>query len=385
MLTTYQRVLWSGFALSPALILLALPQGVVNAAIAEVGPSVILAIAWMVAFGAAHFARQAIDNRRERPAPLLDLPTLRSPPEDLPGAPEIRARLFQILRSAPPLTTEYGGAEPETPDYALRRIIERIFASWGVRGVAELDTDRLHEVWQLQELVRAAPDRAGELAQHFVNPDVLLDIRDRIVEIDRRRRDYDAQLSAFRATCRAWEQAERTKARSSLLVALKRLDRPDPDLWHKVIAAHDAGDPDQRAAALWCARQPGCQRASVALFLANAAANLQFEAAARNGDTRWLDGMHEVIENWNGKRYGARDMGLTPPDSVAAAAPILAAQLDRLAEITGAPRWPEPRGVFAEYHGRAPRPRDHWSLADGGLSAPPQIADYIEPVDLYAA
>ncbi|MGR3378999.1 hypothetical protein [Salipiger abyssi] len=385
MLTTYQRVLWSGFALSPAVLLLALPQGIVNAAMAQVGPSVILALAWTVAFGAAHFARHAIDRRRERPAPLLDHSALRHPPPGIPDTRSIRAELYRVLQSPAPLAAEFGGAEPETPDHALRRVLERILASWALHSPTELSDDRLHEIWLLIELVRATPDRAGELAQHFVNPDVLLDIRDRITAIDRRRRSYDAQMAAFRATCRAWESATGTAAPRSLLAALKTLDRADPDLWHKVIAEHDPHDPAQRDAALWCARQTSCERASVARFLADAAARGQIAAAARAGDTGWLDGLREVIDGWNAGRYAGRAMGLTPADAVAGSAPALAAQLDRLAEITGAPRWPEPRGLFAEYHGRAPRPRDHWSLADGGLSAPPQIADYLEPAALYAA
>ncbi|MCR8550850.1 hypothetical protein M4578_23745 [Salipiger sp. P9] len=385
MFASYQRVIWSGFALSPALTLLLLPDQVVNVALKQFGPSVILALAWVVAFGAAHFSRHAIDSRAERAAPLLSLSALRHPPAEMPDPQDIRQSLRHILQSPPPVTSPYGAAEPETLDYALSRAVERILGSWGKRKLAELTREELQELWMLEQLVRATPDRAGALAQSFVNPDVVLEIRDRIAAIGQHRHAYEAQIGAFEATRRAWSDAAGGPPDRLLLTALQALDRPDPDLWHKVIVEHDPADPAQADAALWCARQPSCERASVAHFLAYAAADGRIEAAARRGDCLWLQGLQDVIEGWNARRYAGRSLGLTPPDAVATSAPALTAALDRLAEITCTPRLADPRGIFAEYRGRAARPRDHWCLATGRLQAPPQIADYVEPADIHAA
>lgn len=60
-------------------------------------------------------------------------------------------------------------------------------------------------------------------------------------------------------------------------------------------------------------------------------------------------------------------------------APRFSAALDRLARVTGTPRWPEPSGLFVEYRGREVMPRENWCVNRGRMLAPPDMLDYAEP------
>ncbi len=378
-----QQKILIGIALSPAIALVLTPDTVIDGLLASVGPATVLGGSWLVAFGAAHVARRLSRTFSERKAPLMHggrASSIETPPES-----DQRGDIARILRSPPPGRALTGTPEPELPEHALAGVIGRVLGSWGKHDAQDLSPEELRELWLLVEIVTASPDRAGDLARSFLKPDVVLDIRDRIADVARRREAYDRQLGAFRATQAVWTGVASGAHPAPLRTALKALTEPDPDLFHHVIVAHDPTDAAQATAALWCARHPACERASVAQFLSDIATAGRLEAAAERGDIAWLAGVLEVIETWNAGQYKGRELGLSPADAVSDKAPVLSRALDRLSTLQHRPRWPMPRGLFAEYPGRAARDRDHWDLATGRVSRAPSIADYIDADDRHAA
>ena len=318
----------------------------------------------------------ARDEGFDDPPPALLRPgALRRAASDLPDHKSMLAYLSAALD---PADAGAVSGMPETADRATALALAQILANWEAPTVHALSPARLGELYLFERLIRARADEAGALAQFFQRPDLVLDIRDQIGAIAARRRAFDAQQGAFEATLAAWKTQARVPRPAALLMALQALDHPDSDLWHRVVLGHDPRDAAQREAALWCVRQPSCDRATVACYMAFLGADGHLEAAARRGDSLWLAGVLAVIEGWNAGRYADHDIGLVPSDAVTEAGPILAAALDNLSEITGAPRWPDPRGMFTDYAGRSPRPRPAWCLRTGRLTAAPDPADYFD-------
>ncbi|WP_146584959.1 hypothetical protein [Puniceibacterium confluentis] len=376
------RILWSSLGLSPALASLLLPPEFAASLFSALGVPTTLAVFLGLALLVTHAARRAPATHGQPPLPEQGL-LLRSahvrPPVDLPAPDDQRRHLIRRLsshhdRPAPGQDL----SEPESEGNAISATLSRVIEIWNGTAPGSLTPEQVTELYLLEQVISGSADRAGALAQLFRKPDVVLEIRDRIGEIRRRRSAFEHQRSIYDATLRLWRNQSDKRCPAALLTALRALDAPDPDLWHRVILEHDATCPAQRAAALWCASQPSCDRASVASYLGALAADCQLDDAVLRGDNSWLDGVRSVIEAWNSGRYPQRNLALAPADAVLNAGPALSAMLDRLAEQTGTARWPDPRGVFAEYHGRMPRPRAAWSLEKGRLTAPPDLADYVD-------
>ncbi|WP_188789845.1 hypothetical protein [Salipiger pallidus] len=180
--------------MSPAVILILLPDRVLAIAEDRVSSFVLIAVASVLSITAIELWRHAINRRALREAPLLTHEALDDPARDMPSARDIRRALVRTLEAeAPDGSVESG---PETAEHALRRVIERIVASWGARDIAALGPGRLQELWELQSLITTRPDRAGELSQRFVNPNVVLELRDHVAEIARNRRAFDDRRAA---------------------------------------------------------------------------------------------------------------------------------------------------------------------------------------------
>ena len=361
--TSMRNTLWASLALTPALAMALLPDG---APLATLDPALLLGLSWAVAIGALLGSRS---TSRANPG-KLQLLAANSPVTlpDCPSPAEIRRQLTPLLLAAPPLADRGWAQEPETEAHALGRIIASTLATQGWRDLSDPGSADLRGLWLLVALLRAAPGKAGELAQAFRRPDAMLDLRDRLAAITSRRDAWDRQCAAFEATSRLWSSPRP----ASLIDQLAALDRPDPDLWHKVIRDFDPARAEQRNAALWCGRQLTCHRASVALLL---------HRLAQEGvviDSCVLPRLDEILANWGAGRYSGRALGLDPADQVAGSAPDVARLLDRLAELTDSPRLPDPVGLFDVYDGRAPLPRPAWQL-DGGLCAAPEPVDYLLP------
>lgn len=377
-----QRYLLSGVALVPAFAAYLLPDPARDDIFSVFGLTGTLILWSVLAVSVIHIASYtgARPDTVRRAAPvspggLLRPEMLRQSGLALPDLSDMRGHLGAVLAAA---ETELAPGTPESRERATAIALSRILDTWNVPTLHALAPDRLRELYLLDRLLRARPDEAGALAQLFERPDVVLDIRDQIAAIGQRRKAFETQRDAYQATLDAWINQPSVPRPSALLLSLQALDRPDIDLWHKVVLHHDPFDPAQREAALWCVRQLSCDRATVAAYFAFLSADGHLEAAARRGETLWLNAVLSVIGNWNAGRYTTREIGLDPTDSVVSAAPVLSAALDRLADITQTPRWPDPQGLFAEYAGRAPRPRDNWCLRSGTITHAPDPNHYFE-------
>lgn len=374
-----KRLLLGGIALGPTFAVVFLPLPVMGTftelALASVGGLVALAA--------------SIQNRPARPRltapPLAD--TRSSTPLLHPAAQsqKIQSRTVPhptTMRQA--LQTTLSGlnhlppaVEPITRDGAIAQILNRFLHRWGAQDANTLAAQELTELYLIDQLLRGSPGEAGRIAQLFQHPNVLIDLRDELDKIAARRARYDRAHNAFLATSAFWDRIKNGQHPGTLLQALKSLQAPDIDLWHRVVVEHDPQDPEQRAAALWCLRQKTCDRATVAAFFGRVAYENLLQQAARLDDQGFLDAVRDLIDQWNDGTYRTSEIAL-PKDDVAQADPVLRAALDALAQMTQSARWPEPHGIFAAYPGRPPRTRKQWNLSRAMLAAPPRLSDYVD-------
>ena len=323
-------------------------------------------------------ARDPDTAAEPQPVRLLSSRATRALQATLPPADDQRHAVDQHLaRHGTPSTHAVFGKEPESQDTAITRVVRLIADTWNAPTSEHMTAEQVTDIFVLEKLLRASPEEAGALAQMFRDPSRVLEIRDQIAALTRQRAHYEQQRDAFTASWSLWRTQTVNLAPLSLVDDLAALDHPDPDLWHKVIEEHDPDDIGQRDAALWCALQPDCDRASVALFLARIAAQTTLVYAAETGDRVYLDGVHQVIRQWNEAMYQHHDLGLDPPDAVLDAAKDFHQTLTDVAAILDKPEWPMPKSAFTEYPGRAPHPRRAWDIAGGGLMRKPVVGDYM--------
>ncbi|WP_226626019.1 hypothetical protein [Alloyangia pacifica] len=165
---------------APAL-LLSLCAAVLVAAAAPAlphGTLYLIAALWILALLALLAATSALRRFRAARPVLLTRRALRRPPLPLPPLRQMRAELARLLTSPAPR-----GALPESPEHAIRRILERGLACQHARTVTDLSPRGLTELWLLAMLLRATPERAGGLARCFRLPDMVLDLHDRVRQI----------------------------------------------------------------------------------------------------------------------------------------------------------------------------------------------------------
>ncbi len=135
----------------------------------------LLAALWLLALLAALSLRRVRQRLLAPPPLLLTRRALRHPPQPLPPALQMRADLTALLSSPAPM-----GAGLESADHAVRWVLERCLLRHGDRAVETLDRPVLIELWLLATLLRAAPERAGALAQCFRLPHRVLALRDQM-------------------------------------------------------------------------------------------------------------------------------------------------------------------------------------------------------------
>lgn len=357
------RVFLASLAIAPLLILALMPT-------VPVGIPIAFAVS---AMGIGVFALRSVirrhgSARRIGPA-LLRNGALRHMRRELPSPAAQRDALADVLAAAHDVR-----AEPEAPPTratAVARILSRMLTGWKITDLDDLPDDLAAALTLLERLLNADPGEAGRLAQCFQRPDLVLGLRDEIDRIAYKRARHDHAFAAFEAT-RVMQAAD--PAPRDLLEALKFLGEADVDLWHRIVTEHDPFDPAQRAAALWCLSRPDCDRATVAAFFARLTDGAQLQTAARNGDRDFVETVRSLIARCNASYYTKQEIAFAPPPD---AKMRLARELDALAELTGAPRLPDPQCAILALDGRAPRPRPAWDLVRGGLVEPPKRADYL--------
>ncbi|PTX45745.1 hypothetical protein [Allosediminivita pacifica] len=251
------------------------------------------------------------------------------------------------------------------------RLLQRMLGLWGHRSVESLSRGEVLELYALFRLLEADKALAGDLARLFHRPDAVLALRDQLDAYgglsERCRQDL-----TLATTDLLWQAGQATGS----LIGLESLCVDDPDLWHHVVLAHDATDPASRATALWCVRQPGCDRSTVAAYLSGIARTRALSAAARRGDHEFCEAIAVVLRQWRDEIYARDRIGLAPAEIGGGADADFARELDTLAEKTGAPRLPAPEGLSAHHAGRAPQPRPAWCPTTGLLISAPRPADY---------
>ncbi|MFD1344594.1 hypothetical protein [Litorisediminicola beolgyonensis] len=318
---------------------------------------------------------KASETHEPAPPPVASLlvsGALRDLPTDLPPPEARRLRIAQALDMAAQPPEGVSGS----PDHARACVIAQVADLWGASEADALDAAQITELALLDRLMHLPRDEAEPLIDLFIAPRLLRDAHAKIAALGER---HAARLDG-QALCAATERLRKTQvpARTpgGLLLALQALEEPDPDLWHRVVTEHDPEDATQAEAALWCVRQLGCHRATIALYLSERVAEDAFDAAAERGDRAWLAGIGAVLVNWGQGRYRASGIGLFPADRLIGQAPALSDALDRLSERLDEPRWPTPSGMMTVHTGRPPRPRPAWDLASGRLTEAPDPDDY---------
>ncbi|WP_353473756.1 hypothetical protein PVT71_06835 [Salipiger sp. H15] len=138
----------------------------------------LLAALWLLGLLALLATRATLRRHRASRPVFLTRRALRQPPLPLPPHRQMRTELARLLVSPAPRD-----GLPESPDYAIRRILERSLSFQGARDADDLSARDLAEFWLLVTLLRATPERAGGLARCFRLPDMVLTLHDRVTQI----------------------------------------------------------------------------------------------------------------------------------------------------------------------------------------------------------
>lgn len=179
-------MVFSGFRFSlraryAAIVLLLLVAGLATTHSAPRLPAetvFLLAAVWLLGLLALLAIRSALRRPTGSPSRILTRRALRQPPMTLPPLRQMRDEISILLVSPAPR-----GDRPESPDHAIRRILERGLASQGAGSASDLSAQGVTELWMLATLLRATPERAGGLARCFRLPDMVLDLHERVAGI----------------------------------------------------------------------------------------------------------------------------------------------------------------------------------------------------------
>ncbi|WP_425072358.1 hypothetical protein [Sagittula sp. S175] len=362
---TTHRLLFSSLALIPACAALwvALHQG-------EHVPSTLLTVACsLVALGAAltHPGQTSAVQARE-------MMPLRRVPRDLPSETQQRATIVRALAAEDSALSLHSSLSREQ---ATAWILRRCLTAWAQRDPGALTSQQMATAFLLTRLLTSSPGEAGRLAQFFRRPDAVLGLRDEVDVMARERAEWDRNQRLYLATQWLWTRQRHEQRMPSLVDALQALGPSDIDLWHRVVLEHDPNNPAQREAALWCLRQRGCDKATVAAYLAQIALDGRLVAAALGHKTAYLDAIRSIIENWNAGHYRTKELALDPPNALVEAAPRVTREMERVSRLIGA-QWPLPNGAFVRYDGRPARVRRAWDLDTGLLRSDPERSDYFD-------
>lgn len=162
------------------LILTCMAAVALTSGLAEMGQQSLFLFSalWILGVLALLAARSAMRRHRASRPLLLSRRALRRPPMPLPPLRQMRAELDRLLASPGPQDMQ-----PESPEHAIRRILERGLRCQNAREATDLSVRAVTEFWLLLVLLRASPDRAGGLACYFRQPDKVLELHDRVSRV----------------------------------------------------------------------------------------------------------------------------------------------------------------------------------------------------------
>ncbi len=391
---TLQRVLIAGLVVVPAGFLL-FAQVPMNLDTSPSGWVSLTALGALAVAGGRRATQRS--SAWHGQAPSSGRAPLRNAPANLPAEAQQRA-VLRCLLTLPDETghvfgqnTGYGtgwdtgrdsgrDSGPMTRAEALTWILRRCLLACGAEDLNRLDAERRLTLYVLSQVLSSTPGDAARLADFFARPDAVLGLRDEVERIALDRAIYEQDLRLFRATEKLWVESFATMADGGCTPPdVRALGASDIDLWHHIVATHDPNQQAPREIALWCVERPGCDRATVALYLARIAGEGHLQAAWDRGDLAFLEAVRDLIDSWNAGSYRTCILGLTPPEALKDAAERVSAALQVIAHLDEDLDWVLPRGAFTPHPGRPPRPRAAWDLGHGLLRHSPARSDYMEP------
>lgn len=366
-----QRLVLTGLALAPAIVLMVSPVLTASASLGILlgGAGSVYALVTSIR------SRRPASNAKDRPFGLLRRPN-RLSRHGLPSVAKMKEHLAAVMVRG---TETVLPGTPLNRDAATAAVLERVLRLQQHYSLDGLSRTALTELYLLQQVLNADKGETGRLAQLFRRPDLVLDIRAEVDQVAETRARFDRGMAAFQTTWDLWSRLTQDQMSGALKDQLQALDSPDIDLWHHIVVTHAPDNPQQREAALWCLRQPGCDRATIAVFLAGLADTSQLVDAATTGDQSYLDAVHKIIKAWNAGTYKVQELSLDPQDVLVGQAARFSDMLDALAQSTNTQRWADPHGAFVPHSGRAIRARSSWTIQAGGLARAPTLLDYVDP------
>lgn len=170
-----RRILLSLAALSPGVAAITIHELALSALLLVLGITgalsvVVFFVAASPALGAKAPARALVAPERRS---ILRREAISDLRRQIPDTAGLRTHFTALL-------TERRPNDARFTQIAL--VLSQVMARWQVIAVSQLSDDQLRELWLTERLLRAGPAEAGALSRHFVAPDVMLAMRDRLAQ-----------------------------------------------------------------------------------------------------------------------------------------------------------------------------------------------------------
>lgn len=384
------RMVFSGLALSPALILLlASPSKISQFASLAGGTHGVVMASAAIAFTSVVVAHLLPGKRNDpkpfpgsREAVLLRPTEIQRFAQSAPQGHRLNTVLDNAVEanSVRPSIREASG--PDGAEQTIAKIMRTTMAQMGLPSLTQANDLQKLELFACLSVLRASPQQAGDLARAFRNPDSITRLRDRVGEALIARSTFEQQRQIFETTNTLWIMRPSDSDRG-LLASLQRFGLVDADLWHHVVVNSDLRDPQQQQAAHWCLAQSNCDQGTAAAFLQRVVVSGHLSSLLNTCRKdplahRQLKQVRAVFRRWTSGFYKVNEIALAPPTEL----PRHKAAFDLMFEtlLLKQPEFdmPYPAGMFVEGQGRAPKNRRNWCLRSGQMMRKPEAEDYIE-------
>ncbi len=383
------RMVLSGLALSPALFLqLASPVQLGQLAkLAGGTPGIAMASA-VIAFVPVLVA-QLLPGKRKGPnssephraAGLLQDAELSRRLQTAPPDRVLNRALQAAIAPPRPHLRGNNPLGPDTQERVIANLLQTTLQQFGVASLDDSSREQKIELHALMQLLKATPQKAGDMARGFNNPEAVSRLRDLVETAARARQTFERQSVLFESARALWIMRRPGRSRG-LLASLQSYALADPDLWHHVVTHCHLDDTAQHEAAHWCLAQPLCDQGTAAAYLRRVVLYGHLEdLAARARDSieaaQALARVSSVLRRWRNGYYKTNEIAQLPISDQAKAE--FDTRFQRAIELLGEDL-PYPSGLFMPGGVRAPRARGNWSLSSGQMIGPPRAADYFEGV-----
>jgi hypothetical protein len=295
---------------------------------------------------------------------------------DLPDPEARRETVHRVLLG--PIATEQSSLwnTPPSFDDALRHAVKRILNAWEMAGVEMASDDDILELYLYCRVMQANAPEAGRLAQLFLKPDQILDMRDHLQAIGRAYHRFVTQASQFESVECLWEN--RHSFEGGLIEHLEALKQPDADLLHHIVLTHEPRFKPQMEAADWCLKSANCDKATVAAYFVRVIEDQLLVRALRVGDIAAIQRMSDILHLWNDGFYTQSELRLDLKGMASVYERGLFEEFETAKRLFPGVDLAKPMRLFKDYKGRPPRCRRNWSLTRGRMTSPPREEDYFD-------